>query len=742
MSRLLYRLGSFSVRRRRWVLAAWILVAVAIGAVGGALGGQTSEDFAIPGTESQAALDLLSERFPEQSGSSVRAVVAAPEGVDLSTPTPAMQDFAVRLAGVDGVAEVTDPVDPPTWARHLAADGTIAYLDVTFTTEPVDMGPEVLDALKAAAAPLDDAGYTTAFGGDIMAEASEPASEMMGLGVAVVVLLFAFGSVIAMGLPIVTALIGLAVGMGGITTASAFWSVSEIAPMLAMMIGLAVGIDYALFVVTRHRQFLAEGYAPEEAAARATATAGGAVLFAGATVVIAITGLALAGIPMVTVMGLATAGVVAVAVAVALTLLPAMLGFAGRRIDRLRVPGLRIRAENDARSLSGRWARKVTVRPLPWLIGSLAFLGLLIVPLGSLQLAMPDAGNDPPGSTTRIDYDLLSEGFGDGFNSPLAVVVDLAGVPAADRDAAVADLTDAVAGAPGVVAAFPGGTNPGGDLAMITAMPSTSHQDAATAEVVHRLRDDVLPAAVADGPAAGAVASITGSAAYVIDMSDLLARRLPVFIGAVLLLSFGLLVAVFRSLVVPAKAAIANLLSIGGAYGVIVAVFQWGWGADLFGVAETMPIISFLPMMMFAILFGLSMDYEVFILSRVREEYVRTGDPHASVVTGIATSARVITAAALIMISVFGSFVLGDDAIIKMFGLGLATAVLLDATVVRMVFVPATMALLGARNWWLPRPLARVLPNLDIEGAHLFDHQPPDGPVGPDRERIPERVSV
>jgi RND superfamily putative drug exporter len=673
----------------------------------------------MPGTESQAAIDLLKERFPDQSGSTVRAVVAAPEGETLNPGDPALAAYAERLAAVEGVVAVTDVSDPEEFAKHLSPqDGRIAFLEVTFATDPMDMGAEVTKLLEEAAVPLADEGYSTAFGGDIVPEQSEPASEAIGLLAAIVVLLFAFGSVIAMGLPIITAVISLAVGLGGIGVASAILPVSEVAPMLAMMIGLAVGIDYALFIVTRHRQFMAEGHTPEEASARAVATAGGAVLFAGATVVIAISGLAVAGIPMVTIMGFATAGTVSIAVAVALTLLPAMLGFAGRKIDRFKVPGIKVRAEDSSNSASGRWARRVTHRPLPWLIGSLVLLGLLIVPTFSLRLGFPDQGNDRPGTTTRVAYDLLAEGFGPGFNGPLSVVVDLSDVPAAERDATVGRAIAAIGETEGVAQAFPGATNPEGDVAMIMAFPTTSPQSAETSQLIHRLRDDVLPAALGSGDA-----YVTGQAAFMVDMSDLLAERLPIFIGAVIGLSFLLLVAVFRSLVVPLKAAIANLLSIGAAYGVVVAVFQWGWLKDVIGLQETLPVVSFLPMMMFAILFGLSMDYEVFILARVREEYVRSGDPHSSVVTGIATSARVITAAALIMITVFGASVLGIDPIMKMFGLGLATAVLIDATVVRMIFVPATMALLGARNWWLPAALDRRLPNLDIEGAHLFESE-------------------
>jgi putative drug exporter of the RND superfamily len=720
MSRLLYRLGGFSVRRRRFVLAAWILLAVVTGVVASALGGTPSEDFSMPGTESQAAVDLLKERFPDQSGSSVRAVVEAPDGETLTADDPALLAYAERLAAVEGVLHVSD-------LNAQSVDGSIGFFEVQFSTDPMDMGPEVTEELEQAATPLADDGFSAAFGGDIVPEQSEPASEAIGFLAAIVVLLFAFGSVIAMGLPLITAVVGLAVGISGIGAASAILPISEVAPMLAMMIGLAVGIDYALFVVTRHRQFLAEGHTPEEAAARATATAGGAVLFAGATVVIAISGLAVAGIPMVTIMGLATAATVTIAVGVALTLLPAMLGFAGRKIDRFKVPGLKIRAEDNAHSASGRWARRVTDRPLPWLIGSLVLLGILIIPTFSLRMGFPDQGNDRPETTTRVAYDLLVEGFGPGFNGPLSVVVDLADVPAAERDATTGRLLDAIGKTEGVAQAFPGATSPEGDVAMIMAFPATSPQSAETSNLIHTLRDDVIPAALGSDSGTSADAYVTGQAAFMIDMSDLLAGRLPIFIGAVILLSFLLLVAVFRSIVVPLKAAIANLLSIGAAYGVVVAVFQWGWLKDVIGLQETLPVVSFLPMMMFAILFGLSMDYEVFILARVREEYVRSGDPHESVVTGIATSARVITAAALIMITVFGASVLAIDPIMKMFGLGLATAVFIDATVVRMIFVPATMALLGARNWWLPAALDRRLPNLDIEGAHLFESESEDG---------------
>jgi RND superfamily putative drug exporter len=689
-----------------------------ITAIGGSLGGKSSESFSMPGVEAQKGADLLMDRFSARSAT-VQAVVGAPDGASLEGRADELDAYAGAIEKVEGVTSVAP--------AEISPNGKVARLDVTFGTDPSEMDESELKDLEEASAPLRDAGLTTAFGGDLMVQGEEPASEMIGLVVAIVVLLFAFGSVIAMGLPILTALVGLMVGLGGITAASAFVDISDVAPMLATMIGLAVGIDYALFIVTRHRQFMAEGHLPGEAAARSVATAGGAVLFAGVTVIIAITGLAFAGIPMVTIMGLSVAAVVTVSVSVALTLLPAMLGFAGLKIDKLKVPGLKVKAEDDGSSLSGRWARRVTDRPLPWLLGSLAVLGLLAVPLASLRLGMTDAGNNAPGTTGRVAYDLLADGFGPGYNGPLMVVVDLGNAEGADPEATAGALAAAIGEDPGIVAAFPAGVNEDGDVALVTAIPTTSPQDAETSTLVHRLRHDVIPAA-----AGGTDVYVTGTSAYFIDMSDLLSSRLPLFIFAVIGLSFLLLMAVFRSVLVPLKAAVANLLSIGGAYGVIVAVFQWGWGKDLIGLKETVPVVAFVPMMMFAILFGLSMDYEVFILSRVREEYMKTGNPHTSVVTGIASSARVITAAALIMVSVFGSFILGLDPIIKMFGLGLSVAVLLDATIVRMVFVPATMALLGERNWWLPKWLDRILPNLDIEGAHLFDRE---GKIKPADER-------
>jgi putative drug exporter of the RND superfamily len=715
----LYRLAHGAVRRRRLVVGLWLAALAAVGALMLTAGGKTSDDLAIPGTESQQALDLLEQRFPAQGGSSTQVVFAAPDGTSLDDPAAAaaIEATFADLAKVDGVSSVVAPVAGQT----VTQDGTVGFGEVRYPQNADSVDASTVDAVEDALAPARDAGLKAELGGDVVSEAATGhSSELIGLAVAVVVLLLSFGSVLAMGLPLVTALVGLGIGLAGIGAASAVVDLASVAPTLATMIGLAVGIDYALFIVTRHRQNLAEGLDVDEAAARATATAGGAVVFAGATVVIALSGLAVIGIPFLTTMGLAAAGVVAVAVLVAITLLPALLGFVGHGIDRFRVPGLKNRTggAHEGETFGSRWARRVIDHPVAALTTGLAVMGLLAVPLLSLRLGMPDAGSQPTSSTERRAYDLLADGFGPGFNGPLTVVVDLSPVDSStDRTAALDTVTSALAADPGILGVASPQLNEAGDTAVVTAIPTTGPATAATESLVHRVRDDVLPPVAED---TGTTVAITGSTAVNIDLADKLGSALPAFMAVVIGLTMLLLTAMFRSVLVPLKAAVAILISIGAAFGVVVAIFQWGWLKDLVGVQETVPIIAFLPMMMFAILFGLSMDYEVFILSRIREEWVHTRRAHTSVLTGLASSARVITAAALIMVSVFASFVLGDDPTIKMFGIGLSAAVLLDATVVRMVIVPATMSLLDKAAWWLPRWLDRLLPNLDVEGERLM----------------------
>jgi putative drug exporter of the RND superfamily len=716
MSSVLYRLGHFSVRYRRFVLPFWILLLVGVIALGSALGGETSGGFTLPGTESQRAFDLLDERFPAQSGSTTRVVFAVEAGGSLEDP-----DVAASIAGLMDDIALTPGVEAtsvPTSAGSISPDGLVGFGEIRYAAATDDIGNATLDAVAADVEAVRATGFTVEFGGDVIpaGQQAQPASELIGVAVAVVVLLVSFGSVIAMGLPLLTAVLGLAVGLSGITIMTSFVDLSEQTSTLATMIGLAVGIDYALFIITRHREHLAEGLGVEEAAARANATAGGAVVFAGMTVVIALVSLAASGMPFLTAMGLGAAGTVAVAVLVAISLMPAMLGFAGHNIDRFRVPGLKNRtgAAHEGETLGARWARKVTGHPVLALVGGSAVMLVLAVPMLSMRLGLPDDGTESPATTQRRAYDLLADGFGPGFNGPLVLVVDLDG--AADPTGTVDQLAAALPTEPGVVAVDEPSFNDAGDAAVIGITPTTGPTDEATEQLIRRLRDDVLPPIE---QASGAEASLTGSTAANIDISAELASSLPTFIAIVLGLTILLLLLVFRSILVPLKAAIAILLSIGASFGVIVAMFQWGWLQDVIGLDTTSPIINFLPTLMFAIVFGLSMDYEVFILSRIHEDYARTGDAKRSVVTGIGSSARVITAAALIMISVFGAFVLGDETIIQMFGVGLSVAVFLDATVVRMLIVPGVMTLFDKAAWWIPRWLDRAMPNLDVEGARL-----------------------
>ncbi len=728
MSTSLYRLGRFAVRRRWLVLIVWIVALVGLGTAGKMAGGELHDEFTIPGVESQQALDVLKETFPTAAGARAQVVVHAPDG-QLTDPANA-EAVAATFAEINDLPHVVGAVDPVAAAAGgapgvVSTDGTIGLGTVQYDAAAMDLDPEVYEQLQDATATATKAGLEVSFGGDLADHNEQPeaGSEGLGLLAAMIILVIAFGSIIGMGLSIGTAIFGLGSGVALMVFVSSFVTIPTVAETIAVMIGLGVGIDYALFIVTRHRAGLARGLTVGDAAGRAIATAGQAVLIAAATVVVAICGLAVAGIPMVTWMGLGSAMVVAVTALAAVTLLPALMGFAGHNIDRFGIPGMKPKVETGARDENGEyhgWARlshHVSNHAWRYLFASLAVVLLLAVPFLSLRLGMPDNGNKPESSTLRQSYDLIAEGFGPGSNGPLILSVELGN---ADPDTFLASLTEDLTATDGVAAVAPATLSPDGDTAVIQVIPTTAPQDKGTSQLIHRLRDDVLPEATAR---TDANVYVGGSTATFIDMSDKIAGRLPLFIGAVIFVSFLLLMIVFRSILVPLKAAIMNVLSIGAAYGVMVAIFQWGWGASLFGVTESLPIVSFVPMLMFAILFGLSMDYEVFLLSRVREEYLETGDNTESVATGIATTARVITSAALIMISVFLSFVLGDDPTVKMIGLGLATAIFVDATLIRMVLVPSTMKLLGDANWWLPGWLDRIIPNLDIEGESKL---PPD----------------
>ena len=708
MSAFLYKLGARCARHPFRTLALWLVLAAAVFGASSSFGGELVDDFKVPGVESQQGIDTLSEKFPAFSGASGRVVFHDEDDpIDSPGNRAEIEAALIRLAAGEDVTLVADPFDPA--GSTVSADGHTAFTTVQYDEQT--LAAEHVEAVEAALEPTQDAGIQAEISGGIADAAKEIESkEAIGLAVAVVVLLFAFGSLIAMGMPIGTALFGVGTGMTGVGILAGFTNVSTSTESLAMMIGLGVGIDYALFVVTRHRQHLHEGMSVEESAGTATATAGQSVLFAGTTVVIAIAGLVVAGIPAITSMGFGVAIVVIVSMLIAVTLLPAFLGMAGHKIDKWSI-GRKKATDEAHETISGKWAHHVGARPWRYLLISLAILVACAAPVAALRVGFADDGNSAEGTTQRESYELLSEAYGPGFSATINVVVEL---DEAGDTAVLTGIHEAISAEEGVAAVGAPMVSEAGDTAVLAVIPSTTPQDEATSDLVGTLRSETLPAAV---EGTGAETMVTGQTALLDDLSSRLSERLPLFIAVVVALSFILLMIVFRAIMVPLKAAVMNLLSIGAAYGVLVAVFQWGWGKGLVGLESTVPINPIVPLLMFAILFGLSMDYEVFLLSRVREEFLKTGDSHKSVVEGLGSTARVITSAALIMISVFAAFVTSTDVTIKMFGLGLAVAVLVDATLVRMVLVPSTMALLGDANWWLPRWLDRILPHLDLEGA-------------------------
>jgi len=723
-------LGRWCFRRRRRVVLAWVLVLVVLGVASQVRGATFRNDFRVADSESQRAIDLMQERFPEFAGDPLALAFRAEPDIDDPDVRVAMEAFFADIAARDGVRDV---VSPYVGLAPVTADRTTAIAQVRLR----DFGPEadpalvrgiIEDAERLSARPdlQVDVGGPTAMFAEL-----EPPGEREGAGVVVAlgVLVVTFGSLLAAGLPIAVALGGLGAGMGLLVLLTRVIEVFSFAPAMAAMIGLGVGIDYALFIVTRYRQELRAGSTPEEATGRAISTAGRAVVFAGATVVISLLGMVLMGVSMVVGMAVSAALVVTCTVLAAVTLLPAVLGFIGPSIDRFAVGRARAPEEAATGGRWYRWSRGVQAHPWPAMAVALVVLLGLSAPVLGMELGGPHFGGGPETQSSRRAYDLVTDGFGEGFNGPLLLVAELPDGPAGS-DAVLQRLTAGLQGADGVALVAPPMPNEAGDTAVVVVVPESAPHSTDTQELVERLRADVVPAAV---EGSDVVVSVSGVTALFADMADLFSRRLPVFIGAVIALSFLLLMAVFRSLLVPLKAAVMNLLSIGAAYGVVVAVFQWGWGASVIGVDRPGPIMAFVPMMLFAILFGLSMDYEVFLLSRIREEYDRSRDNATAVADGLAATARVITAAAAIMVIIFGSFVLGDDPFVKMFGLGLAVAVLVDATVVRMVLVPATMELLGDANWWLPGWLDRRLPQLDLEGGPRRDPVggPSTEPAGP-----------
>ncbi len=703
MNRFTRRVGAASARRPWSTLVAWALVAAAVIALAGTVGGVFVDDFVAPGSQSERAMELLDERFPKAAGGSAMAVFAVDDGDRLASHRPAIEDALARIAKVEHVVVVADPFEAGT----VSPDGRIGFAEMSFDLPAADLGPEPFAALADAIGPARAAGITAELGGDavfINADEQTSGTEAVGLLAALVVLVVAFGTVVAALVPIGLALVAVAVGVGGITLLANAMGVSTAAPTVAAMIGLGVGIDYALFIVARYRENRSRGQDNAAALSSAMGSSGAAVVLAGGTVVVAMAALALTGLGVLTSIGLATSLVVLIAVAAAITLLPALLSLLGDRIDTGRLPRRRRTAARALDSAWWRFAHRVSGRPWPYLLAATAVLLALAAPALRMQTGFPDAGAEPTTTPHRRAYDLLAEGFGPGLNGPLLIVADLRASGLDRQD--VGALTERLAADPGIATTGRPQSSPAGDTVVLPAIPTTAPADPATSRTIERVRG-LVPAGV----------YVSGLTAMTDDLTDQLAATLPVFIAATLAASFLLLMLMFRSIVVPLKAALMNLLSVGGAYGILVAVFQWAWLKDLFGLEGPVLIASPIPVIMFGILFGLSMDYEVFLLSRIREEYARTGDNAESVARGLAATGRVITSAALIMAAVFLSFVANPSPAVKMFGLGLATAIALDATIVRMLVVPASMALLGRANWWLPGWLDRFLPQLTVEGT-------------------------
>ncbi|MET0419174.1 MAG: MMPL family transporter [Actinoplanes sp.] len=740
MANLLYRLGDASARRRWLVLAVWVAILAGVGIGAATLAQPTTSAITIPGTESQRAIELLASKFPGTGGASARIVVAAPAGHTLteaayaSRAEKALADLAraPQVISVTGFSQAT-----------LSADKRIAYADVSYAVPVADVTQEAKDALEAIAAPAREAGLQVEFSGGVISttQAHGTSSEVYGIIIAYLVLVLTLGGLLVAGMPLVNALVGVGVGMLGIQVVTGFTELNSTAPALATMLGLAVGIDYALFIVSRHRQQVRDGMPVRESIATATATAGSAVVFAGVTVVIALCGLAVANIPFLTVMGLCAAATVTVTVVLAVTLIPAILSFSGGP-GRSRIGFLNRRAEPKTHPFAERWARIVTARPWLTVLGCLVIVGAMAFPVLGMRLGLPSDGTKSTESTERRAYDLLAQGYGPGFNGPLTLV--LSGPGRTDLKAVGDQVAPMLQTDPDVAVAVAASANQAGDVVILSVIPKSAPDSEATKDLVNRIR----AAGAEVREETGITAYVTGTTAFNIDVSDKLSSALAPFLVLIVVLALILLLLVFRSILVPVKAALGFLLSLGASMGVVTLVFQEGHLGGLFGVEAPGPILSFLPVLVIGILFGLAMDYEVFLVSRVKEAYAHHGDARRAIIDGMRESGRVVTAAGLIMTAVFAAFIFGGDATIKAIGLALAVGVVIDAFLVRMTLVPAVLHLLGRSAWWLPAGLQRVLPNVDVEGTQLArpanghaepqamrpagepEGDPADGPVG------------
>ena len=729
MNAFLDALGRFCARWRWAVVLAWVIILGVLLVLRNAAGGEYVNNYTITGSQSANGLDLVNKEFPQQGGYAGQIVFHTMQGAitdDKSVINTAMNNVAKLPHVIRSTSPFATSKSPQVSPNQLTAYGAVAWNVV-----PASLDTGYLDDLDTAVAPARNAGLEVEYGagaGQIGQVTDDRKSEIIGLSCALLLLLFMFASLVAAALPLLSALFSVLSGLALVGILSASLTFPTTAPTVATLLGLGVAVDYGLFLMARHREQIDHGVDVVHSAGRSAATSGAAIVVAGGTVVVAILGLYVSGVPFVGAMGLASAIVVAITMLAALTLMPAFMGVAGRTVRDLRER----RAEHghpDPASVAARaaasdeahehsafaiWGRKVSNHPWPWAVAATLILVVLAIPLFSLRLGQLDASSNPTSESIRRAYDLIESGFGPGTNGPLTVVVSLPGDNTSQQNQTL--LTNAqksISSTPNVAGVGSPSTNQAGTVAVMTVVPSTAPQDAQTTALVDQLRSSVLPKVKAP-------TYVIGSTASYVDFTAKVSQRMPWLILVVVALAFVLLTVAFRSIVVPTKAAVLNLLSVGAAYGVVVAIFQWGWGSSLVGIDEKLPIPAFVPMLMFAIIFGLSMDYEVFLISRVHEAWAKTGNAHRSVAIGIGSTARVITTAALVMIVVFTSFVLDDDPTVKMLAVGMAAAVLIDASIIRMVLVPAVMSLLGRRAWYLPRWLDRVIPDIDIEGTeHL-----------------------
>jgi RND superfamily putative drug exporter len=725
-------LARWCYQHRLVVLVLWVGALFGLGVAGSAAGTNYSNVFSLPNTDSTRAYDLMVKAFPQSSGDTDTVVWRVSEGsVRDASVQERMEPALKEIAGMEGVGEVASPYGGAAGATQISKDGRIAYAQVTFTEQanavPKKLVEDVVDAAQAA----ERAGLQVELGGQAIVRASEPPAglaEAVGIGAAAIVLFLAFGSFFAMSLPLVVAIFGVGSGMMSTSLLSHATDMPDVAPLLGSLIGLGVGIDYALFIVTRHRKGILRGAAPLDAAVTALNTSGRAVLFAGGTVCIALAGMLVMNMRFLDGVVIATSLTVVLSVLAAITLLPAMLGVLGMRVlsrkqrRRLAADGPESAESNGA---AARWSAQVQKRPKTTALVAVVVMAALAIPVLSLRLGATDQGNHKEDTTTRQAYDLLAEGFGPGFNGPLQLVADGA------EPAAVQALVAEVGKTPGVARAVALPSPPGSGVTVIQVVPSTSPQSQETDQLIDRLRDEVIPQS-------GEKVHVGGVTAVFKDFAAVTADRLPYFVGAIITLGFLLLMIAFRSLVVPLTAAVMNLVAAAASFGVLVAIFQWGWGAELIGLGKEGPITAFLPVIMLSLLFGLSMDYQVFLVSRMHEEWVHTKDNARAVRVGLAETSRVINCAALIMICVFSAFVLSGDMEGAMAGIGLAAAVALDAFILRTALVPAAMHLLGNSNWWLPAGLEKRLPHLAVEPREDEVAAKAAGPAAPDAARDAE----